>query len=121
MIYLLGGPLKQSVAYWSDEDQCYIALFPDLFCRGAHGGVLGQVFKDLRATVAGVIESYKAEGKPSIFNCRLNRQIRDSTMAGRNRRPRRAEVRSPLVAGAMNPALTLPLVDEQLVAAKGHS
>ena len=52
------------VVYWSDEDQCYVGLCPDLFYGGTHGDDPEQVFKDIRAIVAGVVESYKAEGKP---------------------------------------------------------
>jgi predicted RNase H-like HicB family nuclease len=52
------------VVYWSDEDQCYVGLCPDLFYGGTHGDDPEQVFKDLRAIVADVVESYKAEGKP---------------------------------------------------------
>jgi predicted RNase H-like HicB family nuclease len=52
------------VVYWSDEDQCYVGLCPDLFYGGTHGDDPEQVFKDLRAVVADVVESYKAERKP---------------------------------------------------------
>ena len=52
------------VVYWSDEDQSYVGLCPDLFYGGTHGDDPEQVFKDLRAIVADVVESYKAEGKP---------------------------------------------------------
>ncbi|HYY29549.1 MAG TPA: type II toxin-antitoxin system HicB family antitoxin [Chthoniobacterales bacterium] len=52
------------VVYWSDEDECYVGLCPDLFYGGTHGDDAEQVFKDLRAMVADVVESYAAEGKP---------------------------------------------------------
>ena len=52
------------VVYWSDEDQCYVGLCPDLFYGGTHGDNPEQVFKDLRAIVADVAEGYKAEDKP---------------------------------------------------------
>src|SRR4051794_40174383 len=52
------------VVYWSDEDQCHVGLCPDLFYGGTHGDNPEQVFKDLRAIVADVVESYKARGKP---------------------------------------------------------
>jgi predicted RNase H-like HicB family nuclease len=52
------------VVYWCDEDHCYVGLCPDLFYGGTHGDDPEQVFKDLRAMVADVVESYKAEGKP---------------------------------------------------------
>jgi hypothetical protein len=35
-----------------------------LFYGGTHGDDPEQVFKDLRAIVADVVEAYKAEGKP---------------------------------------------------------
>jgi predicted RNase H-like HicB family nuclease len=45
------------VVYWSDEDHCYVGLCPDLFYGGTHGDDPEQVFKDLRAIVADVVES----------------------------------------------------------------
>lgn len=52
------------VVYWSDEDQCYVGLCPDLFYGGTHGEDPEQVSKYPRRIVADVVESYKAEGMP---------------------------------------------------------
>jgi predicted RNase H-like HicB family nuclease len=52
------------MVYWSDEDQHYVGLCPDLFFGGTHGDDPEQVFKNLRMIVEDVVESYKAEGKP---------------------------------------------------------
>jgi predicted RNase H-like HicB family nuclease len=49
--------------YWSDEDQVYIGVCPDLFIGGCHGHDEQEVYKELCELVEDVYQDYIDEGK----------------------------------------------------------
>jgi len=59
-----GTDLYKKVVYWSDEDQCYIGMCPELMYGGVHGDDALKVFIELNEAVDEVIELFKEEGKP---------------------------------------------------------
>jgi predicted RNase H-like HicB family nuclease len=56
--------LYKKIVYWSDEDNCFIGLCPELMYDGVHGGDALMVFKELNEAVEEVIEIYKEDGTP---------------------------------------------------------
>ena len=53
-------PYKR-VVYWSDEDDCFIGMCPELMSGGTHGKDALKVFKELNEIVKEVIEIYKED------------------------------------------------------------
>lgn len=49
---------------WSDEDQCYVGICPDLFYGGCHGDDEQAVFSELCRRVEEVVELHERDGLP---------------------------------------------------------
>jgi len=56
--------LYKKIVYWSDEDNCFIGMCPELMYGGVHGKDALKVFKELCVAVDEVIEIIKESGKP---------------------------------------------------------
>ncbi len=56
--------LYKKIVYWSDEDNCFIGMCPELTYGGVHGDDPVEVFKELIEVVEEVIQIYKDDGKP---------------------------------------------------------
>jgi len=56
--------LYKKNVYWSDEDNCFIRMCPELMYGGVHGDDALKVFKELSEAVEEVIEVYKEDGTP---------------------------------------------------------
>ena len=56
--------LYKKIVYWSDEDDCFVGMCPELMYGGVHGKDALKVFKELNQAVEEVIEIYKEDGKP---------------------------------------------------------
>ncbi|HEV7642830.1 MAG TPA: type II toxin-antitoxin system HicB family antitoxin [Pyrinomonadaceae bacterium] len=56
-------PYKK-IVYWSDEDNCFIGMCPELTYGGVHGDDPVEVFKELIEVVEEVIQIYKDDGEP---------------------------------------------------------
>lgn len=52
------------VVYWSDEDECFIEMCPELIYGGVHGKDPLRVFIELNQAVEEVIQIFKDDGKP---------------------------------------------------------
>jgi predicted RNase H-like HicB family nuclease len=50
------------IVYWSNEDQKFIGLCPELFYGGTHGSDAEEVFNDLRELVEDEIEDRLSRG-----------------------------------------------------------
>ena len=53
----------KKVVYWSDEDECFIGLCPELMFGGVHSDDPVGVFKELSEAVEETIEIMLADGK----------------------------------------------------------
>ncbi len=53
----------EKIVYWSDEDNCFIGMCPELFYGGVHGDDAIEVFKELCEAVDEWVEIFKADGK----------------------------------------------------------
>ena len=56
--------LYKRVVYWSDEDQCFIGMCPELIYGGTHGDDPLKVFIELNHAIEEAVEILKSEGKP---------------------------------------------------------
>ena len=56
--------LYKKIVYWSDEDECFIGICPELMFGGVHGNDPVEVFKELSEAVEEVIDIIVADGKP---------------------------------------------------------
>lgn len=56
--------LYKKVVYWSNEDNCFIGMCPELMYGGVHGDDALKVFLELNQAVDEVIEIMKEDGKP---------------------------------------------------------
>jgi predicted RNase H-like HicB family nuclease len=56
--------LYKKVVYWSDEDDCFIGMCPELMYGGVHGSDPLEVFNELSQAVEEIIEIFKQEGRP---------------------------------------------------------
>ncbi|MDQ2747595.1 MAG: type II toxin-antitoxin system HicB family antitoxin [Acidobacteriota bacterium] len=56
--------LYEKIVYWSDEDQCFIGMCPELMYGGVHGDDPIEVFKELLEAVDEWVEIFKEDGKP---------------------------------------------------------
>lgn len=54
----------RKIVYWSDEDQCFIGMCPELFYGGVHGDDPKKVFEELLEVIDEWVEIYKEDGKP---------------------------------------------------------
>ncbi len=54
--------LYKKIVYWSDEDNCFIGMCPELMYGGVHGDDTLKVFNELNEAVEEVIEIYKEDG-----------------------------------------------------------
>jgi len=55
--------LYKRVVYWSDEDQCFIGMCPELMFGGVHGDDALEVFIELNQAVDEVIQIFKEDGR----------------------------------------------------------
>jgi predicted RNase H-like HicB family nuclease len=51
----------EKIVYWSDEDQCYIGMCPELFYGGVHGDDPETVFKELLEVVDEWVEIFEKD------------------------------------------------------------
>ena len=58
------GDVYEKIVYWSDEDNCFIGMCPELFYGGVHGDDATKVFEELCETVDEWVEIFKEDGKP---------------------------------------------------------
>ncbi len=54
----------EKIVVWSDEDQCFIGMCPELFLGGVHGDDSLEVFKELLEVVDEWVEIFEKDGKP---------------------------------------------------------
>ena len=54
----------EKIVIWSDEDQCFIGMCPELFSGGVHGDDSLEVFKELLEVVDEWVEIFENDGKP---------------------------------------------------------
>jgi len=55
--------LYKKIVYWSDEDNCFIGMCPELMYGGVHGKDALKVFKRLNQAVEEIFEIHKEDGK----------------------------------------------------------
>ncbi len=55
--------LYKKIVYWSDEDNCFIGMCPELMYGGVHGDDALKVFKELNEAIDEVIEIYKEDNE----------------------------------------------------------
>ncbi|MDQ3749395.1 MAG: hypothetical protein M3367_10355 [Acidobacteriota bacterium] len=53
----------EKIVYWSDEDNCFIGMCPELFYGGVHGDNAVEVFKELCEVVDEWVEIFREDGK----------------------------------------------------------
>ena len=53
----------EKIVYWSDEDQCFIGVCPEIMNGGVHGDDPNKVFKELLEVVDEWVEIMKQDGK----------------------------------------------------------
>jgi len=56
--------IYKKIVDWSNEDDCFIGMCPELMYGGVHGDDPVEVFKELSETVEEVIAIFKEDGKP---------------------------------------------------------
>ena len=56
--------LYKKIVYWSDEDECFIGVCPELMYGGVHGSDPVEVFKELSEAVEEVVDIIITDGKP---------------------------------------------------------
>ncbi len=54
----------EKIVFWSEEDQIFIGMCPELFYGGVHGDDPVEVFKELCEVVDEWVEIFKKDGKP---------------------------------------------------------
>lgn len=54
----------EKIVYWSEEDNCFIGVCPELMYGGVHGDDAIEVFKELCEVVDEWAEILKQDGKP---------------------------------------------------------
>ena len=54
----------EKIVYWSDEDNYFIGMCPELFYGGVHGGDAVEVFKELCEVVDEWFEIFRKDEKP---------------------------------------------------------
>ena len=54
----------EKIIVWSEEDQVFIGMCPELFYGGVHGDDAIKVFKELCEVVDEWFEIFKEDGKP---------------------------------------------------------
>ncbi len=54
----------EKIVVWSEEDQVFIGMCPELFYGGVHGDDSVEVFKELCEVVDEWVEIFKQDGKP---------------------------------------------------------
>jgi predicted RNase H-like HicB family nuclease len=54
----------EKIVYWSDEDECFIGMCPELFSGGVHGDDANAVFNELLEVVDEWVEILEKEGRP---------------------------------------------------------
>ena len=57
------GDQYEKIVYWSDEDECFIGVCPELFGGGVHGDDPQAVFKELLEVVREWVEIMEKDGK----------------------------------------------------------
>ncbi len=56
--------LYKKIVYWSDEDNCFIGMCPELMFGGVHGDDSLKVFIELNQAIDEAIQIIKEDGKP---------------------------------------------------------
>ena len=54
----------EKIVVWSEEDQIFIGMCPELFYGGVHGDDPVEVFKELCEAADEWVEIFKEDGKP---------------------------------------------------------
>lgn len=55
--------LYKKIVYWSEEDECFIGMCPELMFGGVHGSDPVKVFEELSQAVEEAIEILVTDGK----------------------------------------------------------
>lgn len=58
------GDVYQKIVFWSDQDNCFIGMCPELAFGGIHGDDQKKVFEELLEVVDEWIEIYQQDGTP---------------------------------------------------------
>ncbi|MBP9663921.1 MAG: type II toxin-antitoxin system HicB family antitoxin [Pyrinomonadaceae bacterium] len=58
------GDNYEKIVYWSDEDEVFIGICPELFAGGVHGDDPQAVFKELLEVVDEWVEIHREDGTP---------------------------------------------------------
>lgn len=56
------GDKYVKIVEWSEEDDCFIGSWPELFCGGCHGPNAEKVFAELCQIVEKTIQLYEQDG-----------------------------------------------------------
>ena len=54
----------EKIVFWSEEDQIFIGMCPELFYGGVHGDDAIEVFKELCEVVEEWVEIFREDGRP---------------------------------------------------------
>ncbi|MGH9947404.1 MAG: hypothetical protein ACRD6X_09405 [Pyrinomonadaceae bacterium] len=54
----------EKIVYWSDEDQVFIGICPELMDGGVHGEDPNTVFKELLEVVNEWVDIFEKDGRP---------------------------------------------------------
>jgi len=54
----------EKIVYWSEEDECFIGICPELFGGGVHGDDPESVFRELLEVVEEWVVIYEKDGDP---------------------------------------------------------
>lgn len=57
------GDIYQKIVVWSEEDNCFIGMCPELFHGGVHGDDALKVFMELNEVVDEWIEIFEKDGR----------------------------------------------------------
>lgn len=55
--------LYQKIVFWSDQDECFIGMCPELTRGGVHGDNAAEVFKEICEVAEEIVEIYKEDGE----------------------------------------------------------
>jgi predicted RNase H-like HicB family nuclease len=56
--------LYTKVVYWSQEDECFVGMCPELIFGGVHGNDALNVFIELNQAIEEAIQIFEEEGRP---------------------------------------------------------
>lgn len=54
----------EKIVVWSEDDQCFIGMCPELFAGGVHGDNSLEVFRELLEVVDEWVQIFEKDGRP---------------------------------------------------------